>query len=135
MLILAMLAMVTAPSVVFSEDFKVGQQLDINQGFYVCQNDNPRDLMERLLEIKNDRARHQYAQAHGCSYQAENHQDVYQISYIQADTCMDRSNSFQLTSTGQKSTVMCGREGHQITVVRAKETKTVIWLSFDTDFD
>ena len=91
--------------------------------------------MERLLEIKNDRARHQYAQTHGCSYHAENHQDVYQISYIQADTCMDRSNGLQSTSTGQKSTVMCGREGHQITVVRANETKTVIWLSFDTDFD
>ena len=135
MLILAMLAMVTDPSVVFSEDFKAGQQIDINQGFYVCQDNNPRDLMERLLEIKNDRARRRYAQVHGCSYHAENHEDIYQISYMQADTCMDRSPGFQLTSTGKESTVVCGREGHQMSIYKGSETKTVIWLSLDIDFD
>lgn len=123
---LASPALAQEPS--YGLDFQVGNDVDLNQGFYVCSTDNPRDLMVTLMGIKDANKRRARAASAGCPFRLSNNTGpTYKVTYVAGDACMDRK-----TVDGS---IICGEEGHQILVQHNGRDTVVIQLSLDVSFD
>lgn len=127
-MLLILIALLAQAQPVFTEDFPSGSQVDLNQGFYVCETPNPRDTVDQLVEILDGNVRRDRADSLGCPFvfQPEHPHRVTVIDHT-ADICLDvRSSSYN---------AYCGREAHQLTIQDGSKRETVIWISLDVDYD
>lgn len=124
-----LLASITASAPIsYTETFEAGREVDIHQAFYVCESNNPRDLMDILITLRNPKTRYEVAKGHGCAFHlSDDVGPIYKVVAETATLCLDRE-------TDGKNTY-CGREGHQVVVERQGKQITVIQLSDDLDYD
>lgn len=113
----------------YNEPYEVGQDVDLNQGYYVCSVDNPRELMSDLIEIRDDRERRREASIRGCPFVLnEKEGPLFKITYVASQICLDREYDSYSQSWS------CGREGHQLVVERGSRQLVVIQLSLDVEY-
>jgi hypothetical protein len=116
------------PQISYTETYLPGNEVDLNQGFYVCGTQNPRDVMRILLDVKDPVKRRKLAGQLGCPFRLTDREGPhYKIRSTVSDVCLD----VEVVD----DTMICGREGHQINVQYGKQTITVIQLSLDVDYD
>ena len=132
----AMAAPAQAFPISYTEEFKVGYSVDLNQGWYVCDQAQAGTVMEELIGEKDDNARRSKAAKLGCPFKlAEFDGPAYKVVGILHDVCEDRHSGYNLTQTGKETTTICGREGHALAVELDGKRLTVIQLSLDIIYD
>jgi hypothetical protein len=120
----------------YAEDFEVGYEVDLNQGFYVCDQAQAGVVVESLIDLKDVVERRRKAAQMGCPFRLTVKEGpVYRVVGILNSICEDRQPGFQLTARGKEATTVCGREGHALAVERNGQRKTVILLNMDIDYD
>lgn len=125
-----------AAPVIYMEEFRVGHSVDLNQGWYVCNEAQASTVMEQLINIEDDNSRRSKAAQMGCPFSlADTDGPSYQIVGVLHDVCEDRHKGYQLTQNGREDTTICGREGHALAVEKDGKRLTVIQLSLDIIYD
>jgi len=125
----------TAP-IIYNEDFKVGNSVDLNQGFYVCDQAQAGVVLESLINIADPNARRAKAAKLGCPFQLTDKEGQTEtIVGVLNEVCEDQEPGYQLTQKGKEITTICGREGHALAVEANGQRKTVIQLSLDISYD
>lgn len=129
-------AMAQTPSISFTETFEIGSDIDLNQGFYVCKS-NPRDLMARLMEIKQPINRRSTASVAGCPFQMTNKEGPkYKVLEEVGTICGDQKIVYDKDIKGRRvATRICGNEGHQLIVEHNGQQVIVLMLTSDVDYD
>ena len=125
----------TAP-IVYTEEFKIGYNVDLNQGWYVCDQAQAGVVVEELIQIADDDTRRTRAAQLGCPFSLTDVEGPsYQVVGILNSICEDRSAGYSLTTHGRETTTICGREGHALAIERNGQRKTAILLTLDISYD
>lgn len=124
-----LLSILSGAMISYSEPYEEGQDVDLNQGYYVCSVENPRELMMDLIEIRDDRQRRREAQNRGCPFVlSEREGPIFKVVHVSSQVCLDREYDQYSDSWS------CGREGHQLVVERQSRRFVVIQLSLDVEY-
>jgi hypothetical protein len=131
-----------ATPIMYIEDTLVeGNDVNLTQGFYVCNTANPRELMADLIDTKDAVARRNLAKSRGCPFEGamDDNAPIYKIGYVASSMCLDRGTGWQETVKGgrpvRETVVTCGREAHQFLAKRDDTEVVVIFVSLDVDYD
>jgi len=113
----------------FTEQFAIGQTVDLSQGFYVCGTSNSVETMQRIVSERDAQKRRALATSLHCPFeQREDRSNLREVVKIEAENC----GPLQRLGDGQ----MCGDESHILKVKDAKgQVVTVIFMADDYIFD
>lgn len=112
----------------WQEDFKVGQNVDLSQGFYVCSTPNS-GILSKLIQVENQNVRHGMAVADKCPIMQDfARPSVHRVLAINENICLEPEV--------QEGWTVCGREGHALLIQRPDGSQQVVlWISMDWDVD
>lgn len=131
--LLAGLLLVGSPAVAqtkmgWQEDFKVGQNVDLSQGFYVCASP-AQGALKQLISFDDPRIRYSKARAIRCPImQNPERPSVFKVVAVRDSICLE--------PRVEEGWTVCGREGHELMIQRPNGSQQVVlWLSMDWDVD
>lgn len=120
------------PPITFAEEFHVGNDVDLNQGFYVCDQAQAGVVLEALIQMPNAILRRKKAASMGCPFRlAEGSGPTYRVVGILNQVCKAQ----YAVRNPDGPAINCGREGHALAVERQGKRLTVIQLSLDISYD
>lgn len=131
--LLAGLLLVSSPAMAqtkmgWQEDFRVGQNVDLSQGFYVCTG-QAQGVLGQLIRLDNPKIRYGKARAAQCPImQNPERPAVYRVLEVKDNICLE--------PTVEEGWTICGREGHELLIQRPDGSQQVVlWISMDWDVD
>lgn len=131
--LLAGLLLVSSPAMAqakmgWQEDFRVGQNVDLSQGFYVCAN-STQGVLAKLIRVENPHIRYRMAQASRCPImQNPERPAVFRVLAVKDNICLEPKV--------EEGWTVCGREGHELLIQRPDGSQQVVlWISMDWDVD
>lgn len=112
----------------WQEDFKVGQNVDLSQGFYVCAN-TAQGVLGSLIREDMAATRYRKARAAQCPImQNPERPTVFKVVAVRDHICLE--------PRVEEGWTVCGREGHELMIQRPNGSQQVVlWLSMDWDVD
>lgn len=121
-------AMAQTTKMGWQEDFQVGQNVDLSQGFYVCGS-KPADALHQLIGIEDAQARYRRATTLTCPIlQLVDKPAVFRVVAVNDHVCLGQHV--------EEGWTICEREGHQLTIrLPDGRERTVLWISLDWDVD
>lgn len=111
----------------YTESFARGQSVDLNQGFYVCDQPKPMERVALLARMHYPHMRRRLAARMGCPFQQKPLRSPARVLEVRGAVCGSR--------VPVQGGVMCQREAHQLIVRHGNQTRAAIFVLDDYDIE